>query len=118
MKITICIIDSSRILESAKTKKINIDMKYMDQIPTLYIYLRQIPGSYGVLLRYIIIDNDIPYHTLVPDSIKGYIFGQEINGEAYKLDNKNVEAILVSLVVNNTKQETKIQSLQDINNGR
>ena len=110
---------SKVLIDTAKPTKFRDTTKWEDWYPSFVNFLRCIPGRNGVPLCYICRDkhNPLPYDPNI-DFMENYIQMTLMQGEAYRVDAKEVHTYLTNFVAGNDTAEVKMLPHADEQDGR
>ena len=84
----------------AKLNKFKVDIQWADWEPTLVNYLRQIPGSTGVPLSYVIRSVAIPAAAPIIGSVlESYIKNVPLVGAKFEADTQSVHTLILTFLI-------------------
>ena len=85
--------------------------------PTLVNFLNTLPGRYGIPLKYVIRDNDLPIIDPTADMFQDYVNRAPLFSDAFDTDSAEVHAYIVKFISGNPTAEVKIMSIATPNSG-
>ena len=109
---------SKRVSDTAKPPKLEETTKWLDWCPVFINFLKSLPGRHGVLLSYVVRENDDAI--IVPDTdiLKDYVNRSPLTREAFAADASEVHTYIVSFTSENSTAENKLMPHLLLNNGR
>ena len=103
----------------AKPEQFTENTKWEDWNPVFLNFLRSIPGRYGVPLKYVCRQHEIPIEGKVyPNFFDEYVEKAPLAGEAFLSDALEVHTFLISFIAGNATAEAKILPHETKHNGR
>ena len=112
-------VDTDTISKAADPGKLKDERKWPEWYPAFVNYLSTIPGVYGMLLSYIIRDNEAPDHArdFVGDFTEEIIACAPLNGPKFRADARKVHQLLKNFLTAESAEQW-IQPLAPRGNGR